>query len=149
MKRRLLMADERSGNTASRAKGAEIAGWNVHWVEPYWADGLRRVSVALQYRAKQGPDIIGWNRSIVASATSYQPDVIWVESPQFIFPSTLKTLKHRTDAALVCAYSDDPRSPATKSRNFDRGKSLVRGRDKQNEELFSVCFFFAVLRSQV
>lgn len=124
MNYKLLMVDKKSGNTASRARGAEMAGWDVHWVEPYWDDGLGRVSLGLQFRAKNGIAISAWNKSIIQAAQWFKATVLWVEAPQFIFPETLKQIKESTGAMLVCAYSDDPRSSVNKSRHFENSKTL-------------------------
>lgn len=139
--KKILMAEKKYGNTASRAVGAEMAGWDVKWVEPYWADGLGRIRRGLQFRARSGPDISNWNNAVVRAAQQYRPTVMWVESPEFLFPDTLSEIKQKTNVTIVCAYSDDPRDPSKKSRHFDQGKQLYdvifSTKDELLQRLFS------------
>jgi hypothetical protein len=121
---KLYMVGPRSGNTSSRAVGAEMAGWEVHWSTPSWTDGMNVWRRAPQYRLRNGPDIFRYNQSLVTGAIRIRPDVVWVESPIFIYPSTLVSIKNKTGATLVCAYSDDPRDPNKKSRHFDRSIAI-------------------------
>jgi len=122
MDKRLLMAEHRYGNTASRALGATLCGWDVQWVEPYWTEGCGRIRRSAQFRARTGPDIISWNRAIIHAVEKFNPTVLWAESPLFIFPSTLDEVKLRYGTLAICAYSDDPRDPAKQSRHFEKGK---------------------------
>lgn len=118
MSGKILFVGEQSGNTASRAKGAEQAGYQVIWNPKLWDD------IALwrrfpQYWVRNGPDIIIYNSRLVQLANISRPDMLWVEIPYFVFPATLNKIKELTGAILVCAYSDDPRDKNKKSRHFD------------------------------
>jgi spore maturation protein CgeB len=121
---RILIAEHRYGNTESRAIGAVKAGCDVRWVEPFWTDGLDPISARLQFRARTGPAIAGWNTRLLEIAKSFKPEVLWVESPLFVFPETYEELKRRWGTTLVCAYSDDPRDPKKISRHFEKSKLL-------------------------
>jgi len=122
--RRLVIVGERSGNTASRAVGAQMKGWEVCWSPVFWGNGLPAWRRVPQYRLRNGPDVMLYNQSILSRAIEIRPDVVWVEEPMFLYPSTVLELKRKTNATLVCAYSDDPRDPAKKSQHFDRSIQL-------------------------
>lgn len=122
---KILMAEHRYGNTESRAIGATLAGCEVRWVEPYWAEGLGRLRKGIQFKARNGPDIARWNKKIIEMSASFKPDVVWVESPLFVYPETFELVKKKHGATLVCAYSDDPRNPKRKSRHFENSKYLI------------------------
>lgn len=120
----LFIIGDRRWNTASRGLGAEMAGWLVRWSAPAWTTGLpvwRRVP---QYRLRNGPDVLRYNRCLVRDAVAVRPDVVWVEAPLFVYRDTLAEIKRRTGATLACAYSDDPRNPLMKSRHYDSAVSL-------------------------
>lgn len=121
---KILMAEHRYGNTESRAIGATLAGCEVCWVEPYWAEGLGRLRKGIQFKVRNGPDIARWNKKIIETSASFKPDAVWVESPLFIYPETLEFVKKRYGSTIVCAYSDDPRDPNKRSRFFDNAKHL-------------------------
>lgn len=122
--RRLFMIGDRRWNTASRARGAEMEGWEVAWSVPSWTEGLPLWRRVPQYRLRNGPDVCRYNQALVTGTIQARPDVVWVEEPMFIYPSALQTIRQETGATLVCAYSDDPRDPAKKSRHFDRAVGI-------------------------
>ncbi|MBI5648840.1 MAG: glycosyltransferase [Chloroflexi bacterium] len=120
---RLFIIGDCHWNTASRAVGAKMAGWEVLWSIPSWTNELPVWRRVLQYRFRDGPDIYKYNRSVVTGAIQAKPNVVWVEDPMFLYVSTLRTIREKIGATLVCAYSDDPRDPAKKSRHFDQAVS--------------------------
>lgn len=135
------MVEHRHGNTESRARGAVKAGCEVQWVEPYWTDGIGPVSKRIQFRARTGPAIADWNGRIIEYAKWFKPEVVWVESPLFVYPQTYDDLRKKYGATIVCAYSDDPRDPKKKSRNFEDSKHLFdlifTTKDQLAQELLS------------
>lgn len=122
---RILMAENRHGNTASRARGAEKGGCEVRWAQPYWSEGLGPISMRLQFLSRTGPAIVRWNARILEIAQEFKPEIVWVESPLFVFPETYAALKEKWGSTLVCAYSDDPRDPKKRSRHFEESKKLL------------------------
>lgn len=109
-----------SGNCGSRGRGAEACGWRVIWSPPQFTEGMPVWRRFPQFRLRLGPDISAWNRALLRAAVAARPDVVWVELPMFLFPETLERIRRETGTLLVCAYADDPRSPASASRHFDR-----------------------------
>lgn len=119
----LFVVGEKKGNTASRARGAELSGWTVFWSIPPWTENLpfwRRVP---QYRLRNGPDVIRYNDNLLKEISTVKPDIVWVETPMFVFPETISCIKDKFNVFFVCAYSDDPRDLKKISRHFD--KSIV------------------------
>jgi len=119
MKKKILIIGEPRWNTESRAIGAKEDGWEVRWSIPAWTKGMPLWRRYFQYQFRSGPDIYSYNKRLLSNIISTPPSIIWVEEPYFLFPETLSAIKRKTGALLVCAYSDDPRDPAKKSRHFD------------------------------
>lgn len=122
--KRLFVVGSRSGNTASRACGARKAGWQVYWSVPFWSEGLPFWWRVPQYRLRDGPSVWQYNHRILQGIVAVKPDIVWVESPMFLYPNTLRRAKMETGCTLVCAYSDDPRDPAKRDRHFDTSVNL-------------------------
>jgi hypothetical protein len=77
---------------------------------------------------------------LVEAAVGAKPDVVWVEEPYFVYPDTLREIHRRTGATLVCAYSDDPRDPAKRSRHFDRSIGIYHVLFSTKDELLQRYF---------
>lgn len=137
---RLFIIGYRCWNTASRMRGAVQAGWEVTWSVPFWGDYLPNWRRVPQYRLRFGPDINRYNLALQKGAFDAKPQVVWVEEPIFTYPKTLAAIRHSTNAILVCAYSDDPRDPAKKSRNFNRSISLYDVIFSTKDELLQLYF---------
>lgn len=122
--RHLFVIGNKNWNTLSRMMGAEQIGWQVSWSVPFWGHGLPAWRRFPQYRFRDGPDIYRYNQNLLHDAIVAKPDVIWVEEPMFTYASTLEVIRKRIGATLVCAYSDDPRDPAKKSRHYSQALKI-------------------------
>jgi spore maturation protein CgeB len=117
-----------------------MAGWAVTWSAPSWTLHLPAWRRVPQYRARSGPDVARYNRMLVEAVVEVKPDVVWVEEPYFIYPDTLREIHRWTGATLVCAYSDDPRDPAKRSRHFDRSIGIYHVIFSTKDELLQRYF---------
>jgi spore maturation protein CgeB len=127
-------------NTASRMRGASQAGWDITWSVPFWGEGMTACRRYPQYRLRTGPDVYLYNHALLEGAIQSQPDIVWVEEPIFTFADTLQAIRRHTGATLVCAYSDDPRDPAKKSRHFDKAVPLYDVIFSTKDELLQLFF---------
>jgi spore maturation protein CgeB len=67
-----------------------------------------------------GPATRRLNSALISAVVQSKPDVVLIWRGTQILPGTLRTLKHRTGAALVSYNNDDPFSPAYKRVRWHR-----------------------------
>lgn len=61
----------------------------------------------VQLHLLAGPNIVAYNRALMATAARVRPDLIWVDSGLFVQPRTLRRVRAETGAVLVHYHSDD------------------------------------------
>ncbi len=54
-----------------------------------------------------GPGIHSLNREIQQKALEHKPDIVWIDKGNYIWPDTLRSIKHKTNAVLVHHNTDD------------------------------------------
>lgn len=54
-----------------------------------------------------GPGVWSYNRRLLALATAFRPNVVWVDKGTLVSPSTLRAIKRQTKAILVHYNTDD------------------------------------------
>ncbi len=66
------------------------------------------------------PGVYALNHKIVTTARRFRPDVIWIEKGTFVFPSTMRTLRHGEPVTLVYHNTDDWKAEPRFKRFFWR-----------------------------
>lgn len=86
-----------------RELGVEVEGVNL---VPFVESG-GRISLALNEHTLRTPGAFAYNRTLLETAKRFDPNVIWLEKPTYVFPSTLRRLRARPGAVLVYHNTDD------------------------------------------
>jgi spore maturation protein CgeB len=104
----LYLGEISAGQTAfMRMRALERLGHTVHGVhtgEPWRRNSW--VKRQIQRRTQRGSIVEEINRSVVAAAREFSPDVVWADKQQFLRPETIHAL-HKTGARLV-HFTPDP-----------------------------------------
>ena len=66
-----------------------------------------RLLAGVQRRLLVGPNIIAYNRALLAAATKARADLVWIDSGLFVQPRTLREIRAATGALLVHYHSDN------------------------------------------
>jgi hypothetical protein len=86
-----------------RELGVEVEGVNI---VPF-VEGGGRISLALNQHMLRTPGAFAFNRALLETAERFAPNVIWLEKPTYVFPSTLRRLRARPGTVLVYHNTDD------------------------------------------
>jgi len=92
-------------HAAFRELGVEVAGVDslaFLATRSAWARRLAHLTL-------RTPAVYAFNRAVLEGAARFRPNVVWLEKPVFVFPSTLRCLR-RGAAALVYHNTDDWRA---------------------------------------
>lgn len=76
-----------------------------------WDRYFDGVSGRIQRRLLVGPAVSSLNEDLIQLAVQFDPEVVLIWRGRPVRPSTLRILRHRTDALLVSRNNDDPFSP--------------------------------------
>lgn len=104
---------------ALRDLGHEMRGVDYSAAHGRWGDLLNGISFRLGF----GPAIWQINGKIVAEASAFRPDLLWVDKGNYVFPGTLERVRALCGARLV-HYTPDPAFVGHRTRHFERGVPL-------------------------
>jgi hypothetical protein len=93
--------------TLERRDSFIALGHHVETIDTKRLAGAGRIGHWLRVTTLRTPGIYGLNHEILETARRFRPDVIWIEKGTFVFPSTMRSLRHGEPVTLVYHNTDD------------------------------------------
>ena len=93
--------------------GARFAAFRELGVEVEGVDSRRYLTARgalgrrLTHFTLRTPEVYAWNRALREGCARFRPNVVWLEKPVYVFPSTLRRLRREPGCRFVYHNTDD------------------------------------------
>lgn len=108
--------------TEARMRALNDLGHTLVQVDalPYLHRGSRFLA-KVQIHFLTGPNVMSYNHALIRAVDRERPEMIWVDSGLFVWPSTLRKIRAMTSVPIIHYHSDDIESEKLKHRHYLAG----------------------------